>query len=152
MELGLHQTKNLPAVAGADPTGFALSIPIGISSFSENQDASWEFIKWLSHPDNDKAVVLDNIDPAISTVVASHLSTLADPEVNAANNGLHEAALPGLLNSRLMPLIPEWTEVSSILETAISDIALGADIQSTLDEAAAEVLGVMERANYFPGQ
>jgi len=60
--------------------------------------------------------------------------------------------LPGLLNSRLMPLIPEWAEVASILETAINDIALGADIQSSLDEAAAEVEAVMERANYYKDQ
>jgi len=139
----------LPAVEGEEPVGFALSIPMGISAFSRNQDAAWEYVKWLSHPDTDKAVVLDKSDPAVDNVAASHISVISDPEVNEVNGGLHEAALPGLLQSRLMPLIPEWAEVSSILEVAINDIALGADTQATMDEAAKDVEAVMERAGYY---
>ena len=139
----------VPAYEGADPVGFALSIPMGISSFSRNQDAAWEWIKYISHPERDKAVVIDKSDPAASTVVVSHSSNLADPDVNAANNGIHEAGAPGLANSRLMPLIPEWAEVSSILETAINEIVLGGDAQEILDEAAEDVEAVMERAGYY---
>lgn len=139
----------LPAIEGKEPTGFALSIPIGISAFSRNQDAAWEFVKWLSSPEVDKAVAIDKSDPAIENVAVSHISNLSDPEVNEVNGGLHEAALPGLLKSRLMPLIPEWAEVSSILEVAINDIGLGADTQATLDEAAKDVEAVMERAGYY---
>lgn len=134
---------------GQEPVGFALSIPIGISSFSNNQDAAWEFIKWLSNPATDKAVVTDTGDPAVENVAVSHISVMRDPEVNEIWGGLHEAAVPGLLNSRLMPLIPEWAEVSTILEVAINDIALGAEIGPTLDEAAADVEAVMERAGYY---
>lgn len=142
----------VPALPGEDPVGFALSIPIGISSFSRNQDAAWEWIKFLSHPERDRAVVIDKSDPSAATVVVSHSSNLVDPEVNEANGGIHEAGAPGLANSRLMPLIPEWAEVASILETAINEIVLGADAQSTLDEAAADVEAVMERSGYYRDQ
>ncbi len=150
--VGNMQHAALPAVEGKDPTGFALSIPVGISSFSRNQDAAWEWIKFISHPARDKAVVMDKSDPATNTVVASHTSVITDPEVNEVNGGIHAAAAPGLENSRLMPLIPEWAEVSSIMETAINEIVLGADAQSTLDEAAADVEAVMERSGYYKDQ
>ncbi len=139
----------VPAFEGEDPISFALSIPVGISSFSQNKDAAWEWVKFLSHPQSDREVVTDKSRPEIDTVVVSHSSNLVDPEVNEINGGLHESAAPGLANSRLMPLIPEWAEVASILEIAINDIVLGADIQETLDEAAADVEAVMERAGYY---
>lgn len=139
----------LPSWPGAEPAGFALSEPVGISAFSQNKDAAWEWIKFLSSPQFDREVVTDKSDPATNTVVVSHTSNLADPEVNEVNDGLHESAAPGLANSRLLPLIPEWAEVSSILEVAINDIALGADVQATLDEAANDVEAVMERAGYY---
>ena len=141
----------VPAFPGEEPISFALSEPVGISSFSQNKDAAWEWIKFLSSPDFDREVVLDKSDPATSTVVVSHTSNLEDPEVNEVNGGLHESAAPGLANSRLMPLIPEWAEVASILEVAVNDIVLGADVQATLDEAAADVEAVMERAGYYDG-
>ena len=140
---------SLPAWEGAEPFGFALSEPIGISANSDAKDASWEWIKFLSSPEFDREIVTDKSDPALSTVVVSHSSNLTDPEVNEVNGGIHESAAPGLANSRLMPLIPEWAEVQSIIEIALNDIALGADVQETLDEAAADVEAVMERAGYY---
>ncbi|WP_420628492.1 ABC transporter substrate-binding protein [Candidatus Leptofilum sp.] len=139
----------VPAVEGSEPVSFALSIPVGISSFSQNKDAAWEWVKFLSHPQSDLEVVTDKSRPEVNTVVVSHSSNLVNPEVNEVNGGLHESAAPGLANSRIMPLIPEWAEVASILEVAINDIALGADVQETLDEAASDVEGVMERAGYY---
>ena len=149
--LGKIAHAPLPAYEGKEPVGFALSEPIGISSFSKNKDAAWEFLKFLSSPQFDKEVVMDKSKPETNTVVVSHTSNLNDPEINEANGGLHESAAPGLANSRLMPLIPEWAEVSSILDVAINDIALGADVQATLDEAAADVEAVMDRAGYYDG-
>lgn len=139
----------VPALDGKEPVGFALSFPIGISSFSKKQDAAWEFIKWLTNPATDKAVVMDKSDPATSEVAASHISVLKDPEANATNGGLYTAALPALMKSRLMPLIPEWAEVSTILDVAINKIAMGADTKTTLDKAAADVEAVMSRAGYY---
>ena len=139
----------VPGLPGKDPIGFGLTMPVGISAFSRNQDAAWEFIKWVTSPELEKAVVTDKSDPAGATVVAVHTSNHIDDEVNAANAGLHAAAAPSLENARNQPLIPEWAEVSSILEIAINEIALGAEVQATLDEAAADVETVMERAGYY---
>ena len=139
----------VPAVGDNDPVNYVLSHLIGISGSSPNKDASWEFIKFLSNPEFDLEVALDKSDPATSNVVISHTSIFTNDEYNEANDGLGLAALPGLDNAAHQPLITEWAEVSSILETAINDIALGADMQATLDEAAEDVRDVMDRAGYY---
>jgi len=77
------------------------------------------------------------------------LDNLADPEINAAWNGMHQFALESLAVSDIMPQLPEWPEVSGVLEVAINDIATGADVQTTLDKAAAEITQIMERAGYY---
>ena len=34
---------------------YAISMPFSVSSYSKNQDAAWEFLKWLSNPEMEKA-------------------------------------------------------------------------------------------------
>jgi multiple sugar transport system substrate-binding protein len=140
---------SVPAVAGEEPVNYVLSHLIGISGASPNKDAAWEFLKFLSNPDFDLEVALDKSDPATSNVVISHTSLFTNDEYNAANADLGIAAAAGLDTAAYQPLISEWAEVSSILEAAINEIALGADTQATLDEAAADVQAVMERAGYY---
>ena len=135
----------VPAVEGMDAVNYVLSHLIGISGASPNKDAAWEFVKFLSNPEFDLEVALDKSDPATSNVVISHTSLFTNEEYNAANDNIGLAAVEGLDAAAYQPLITEWAEVSSILETAINDIALGADIQATLDEAAEDVEAVMER-------
>lgn len=147
--LGNVGVAPVPAVAGREPVNYVLSLLAGMSGSSKSKDAAWEFLKFLSSPQFDKEVALDKSDPATSNVVISHTSLFTDPEYNAANDNLGYAALPGLDTAVYNPLITEWAEVSSILETAINEIALGADVQSTLDEAASDVEEVMERAGYY---
>ena len=48
-----------------------------------------------------------------------------------------------------MPQLAEWPEIVNVLETAINEIASGADVQETLDGAAAEVEEIMDRAGYY---
>ena len=87
-------------------------------------------------------------DPDTTTNVAVQISSLTDPDVNAAWDNMHQFAAESLAVSRIMPQLPEWPEVVNGLETAINEIATGADVQETLDRAAEEVNGIMERAGY----
>jgi multiple sugar transport system substrate-binding protein len=128
---------------------YALSLPIGINKFSKYPEAAWEYIKMMTDPGVDKDRVIDKSDPETSTVVAVHLSVLRDPEVNAISGGMHEAGAESLSRAKIMPMIPEWPEVSSVLESAIQEMATGAPVKETLDRAAEEVRDIMDRAGYY---
>lgn len=149
--LGNVAVARVPAMDGADPVGFALTMPIGISAASRNQDAAWEWLKFLSSPEIAKRIVVEKDDKSTVSVVTPLISVMLDPEVIEANDGLQATAVPSLLSARVMPLIPEWAEVSSILEVAINEIARGADTQETLNKAAADVEAVMQRSGYYDG-
>lgn len=138
-----------PGWEGGDAATYGHIWPAGILQDSRNQDAAWEYLKWLTHPETSLAVVLDKSDPATSTNVAVRSSILSNSEVNETSGGLQQVAADILADSRTQPLIPEWLEVQSVLEIAINEIAGGSDIQATLDDAAAEVEDIMSAAGYY---
>lgn len=138
-----------PGWEGKQAVPYALSMPIGINKFSKHPDAAWEFIKMMTHPELDKKRVIDKSDPAAADIVAVHLSVLTDPEVNAVNGGIHLAAAESLKSAKIMPLIPEWLEITTVLETAIQQMATGAPVKETLDAAASDVHDIMDRAGYY---
>ena len=123
--------------------------PVGILEQSRNQEAAWEYLKWLTHPQIGLEVVLDKSEPQFATNVAVRSSVLSNPEVNATSGGLQQTAADILATSRTQPLIPEWLEVQSVLEIAINEIAGGADAKTILDDAAAEVEDIMSAAGYY---
>jgi multiple sugar transport system substrate-binding protein len=146
-------TSNLGFVAapgweGGEQTSYGYIWPVGILNSSRNQEAAWEYLKWLTSENLSSEVVLDKSNPALSTVIATRFSALTSPEVNATTGGLQDAMAVALRNARTQPLIPEWLDVQSVLETAINEIAGGADVKETLDFAAEDVGAIMERAGY----
>ena len=52
--------------------------------------------------------------------MVTYISSLTDPDVNAANDGIQAATWDSLKESDIMPQIPEWPEVSDILSAAIA--------------------------------
>lgn len=134
---------------GGEPVSYGYIWPMGIMQSSQNQDAAWEYLKWLSNRDVEKAVVTDKSSPATSNIVAVHLSNLADPEVNATSDGLHSVMGTMLETARTQPLLAEWPEVQTVLETALNEIAGGAEVKATLDKAQADVDAIMKRGGYY---
>jgi ABC-type glycerol-3-phosphate transport system substrate-binding protein len=137
----------MPTYRG-ETVSYAISMPFSISQYSENQDAAWEFLKWLSNPDMDKANAIEREvagQPIVNNVV-THISSLADPEVNAANDGIQQAALASLQNSDIMPQIPEWPEVGDLLSAAIAEAAAGGDTRQLMMDAAEQANRVLRRA------
>ena len=146
-------TKNMgfapvPAWEGKGKATLALSMPVGIAKASKNKEAAWEFLKWLTNPDLEKENFLDKSDPKTRTIVVVQKKNLVDPEINAASGGMHKAAAASLAVSDTFPMLPEWPEVASALEVAISNIAGGADTKSEMDKAAKEVKAIMKRSGY----
>ncbi|MBX2824980.1 MAG: sugar ABC transporter substrate-binding protein [Gammaproteobacteria bacterium] len=137
----------MPAYEGETVT-YAISMPFSISSYSENKGAAWEFLKWLSNPEMDKANATEREvagKPIVNNVV-THISSLQDPEVNAANANIQQAAWQSLANSDIMPQIPEWPEVGDLLSNAIAEAAGGGDTRALMNAAAEQATKVLKRA------
>ena len=138
-----------PGWEGGERTSYGYIWPAGIFSGSRNQEAAWEYLKFVTSEDVGLELVLDKSVPELSTVVATRYSALRSPEVNETTGGLQTAMADSLEQARTEPLVPEWNEVQSVLEVAINEIANGAEVQETLDTAAADVEEIMSRAGYY---
>lgn len=137
----------MPSYEGTTKT-YAISMPFAISEYSKNKDAAWEFLKWLSNPEMDKAnaTVREVAGKPIVNNVVTHISSLTDPEVNAANDNIQMAAWESLKKSDIMPQIPEWPEVGDLLSAAIAEAAAGGDTRQLMQDAATQANRVLRRA------
>ena len=137
----------MPAYEGETVT-YAISMPFSISSYSDDKDAAWEFLKWLSNPEMDRANAIEREvagKPIVNNVV-THVASLQDPDVNAANANIQEAAWQSLESSDIMPQIAEWPEVGDILSGAIAEAAGGGDVRELMSDAAEQATKVLRRA------
>ena len=139
----------MPSYGGKTVT-YAISMPFSISSYSKNQDAAWEFMKWLSNPELEKKNATEREVEGQSIVnnVVTHKENLQDAEVNAANEDIQKAAFASLENSDIMPQIAEWPEVGDILSSAITSAASGGDTRQLMTDAAEQAKRVLQRAGY----
>ncbi|MEM8824095.1 MAG: sugar ABC transporter substrate-binding protein [Pseudomonadota bacterium] len=137
----------MPSYQGRTKT-YAISMPFSISSYSQNQDAAWEFMKWLSNPDMDRANAIEREveGQAIVNNVVTHIASLQDPDVNAANDGIQSAAWASLQESDIMPQIAEWPEVGDLLSAAIAEAAAGGDTRQLMMDAAEQATRVLTRS------
>lgn len=137
----------MPAYMGRTKT-YAISMPFSISTYSKNQGAAWEFLKWLSNPEMDRANAIEREVAGKSIVnnVVTHISSLQDPDVNEANDGIQSAAWESLRESDIMPQIPEWPEVGDILSSAIARAAAGGDVRELMIDAAEQSDRILKRA------
>jgi len=133
---------------GEKAVTYAISMPFSVSSHSKNKEASWEFLKWLSNPDLEKrnATEREVEGKSIINNVVTHVANLQDPDINAANANIQDAAWGSLENSNIMPQIPEWPEVGDILSTAIAEAAAGGSTRELMTAAAEQATKVLKRA------
>ncbi|MFZ8918672.1 MAG: ABC transporter substrate-binding protein [bacterium] len=139
----------MPSYKGETVT-YAISMPFSISKHSKNQEASWEFLKWLSNPELDRrnAIEREVAGEAIVNNVVTHKQSLVDPEVNAANDNIQQAAALSLANSDIMPQIPEWPEIGDLLSNAIQKASTGGNVEELMAEAGQRAERILRRAGY----
>ncbi|MDE0533073.1 MAG: sugar ABC transporter substrate-binding protein [Albidovulum sp.] len=127
---------------------YAISMPFSISEYSKQQGAAWEFLKWLSNPEMDRANAIEREVKGKKIVnnVVTHISSLTDAEVNAANDGIQSAAWESLRDSDIMPQITEWPEVGDIISAAIARAAAGGDVRELMIEAAEQSERILRRS------
>ncbi len=134
----LHPTQ---ATCGAETGGQAMGIPAN----SQNKEAAFLFIQWMTSKAIDKKLAEIGGD-----VIRN--STLADPALQAMYS-----EYPVLLeqlkcaDTDWRPLIPEWGAINApILGVKLSEFATGQkDAQTALDEAAVLIREEMARAGYY---
>jgi len=134
----------MPAFGGAEPITFAMSMPTSINVESDNQEAAWEFLKWVSNADLEKLNVTDKSERNV--IVALHRENLVDDDVNAANRGLQAAAAASLGSSRIFPQLDVWPEIAQLIANAVSDVVTnGTDPQEALDAAVEQAQKFLDR-------
>ena len=134
----LHPTA---VTCGSETGGQAM----GIAANSQNKEAAFLFIQWMTSKETDKQLAEIGGD-----VIRN--STLSDPELQAKY-----AEYPVLLeqlkcaNTDWRPLIPEWGAINApILGVKLSEFATGQkDAQTALDEAAQLITEEMTRSGYY---
>ncbi len=139
--------SGMPQYNGVTKT-YAISMPFSVSNYSKNKDAAWEFLKWLSNPEMDRANAIERKVGGKDIVnnVVTHISSLTDADVNAANDGIQGAAWESLKESNIMPQIAEWPEVGDLLSAAIAKAATGGDVRALMTESAAQSDKLLKRA------
>jgi multiple sugar transport system substrate-binding protein len=134
----LHPTD---VTCGAETGGQAM----GIAANSQNKEAAFLFIQWMTSKATDKKMADIGGDPV-------RLSTLADPALQARFP--EYATLVEQLECAATdwrPLIPEWGAINApILGVKLSEYTTGQKpAQQALDEAATLIREEMTRAGYY---
>lgn len=118
---------------------------LGISPSSTNPDAAWAFLSYALGPGNVQAFVDAGAPPVART------STITNPALIEKLPFL-PAVEQAVASPTVLPRIPEWPQVATILSQQISAIATG---QATVDEAMAkansDILDVLVRAGRYTG-
>jgi multiple sugar transport system substrate-binding protein len=122
--------EGLPVKYGLGGWGMGINADIDPAQ----QEAAWQFIKWLVSPEIQKAMNLEGAGSYIRK------STVADPELNAKF-----PYLPVLAKSfenadgDYRPRIPQYPEIQDLLGTAVNAVLVGdVDPKAALDEVQAK--------------
>ncbi|SDO04749.1 ABC transporter substrate-binding protein [Alkalicoccus daliensis] len=143
----------VPMWEGKGGSSNVSSFPIGMMEGSQNKDAAWEFLKWLTDPELEKSVVGDALreespSDQFSTDI-SQTENLRDEELNDLLDDFFLTGAEGFEEAQTLPQFEHWPQVSDAISRAISDMATGASVEERLTEAAEEVESLMEDNGYY---
>ena len=128
---------------GSQTGGFGIAIP----GNSQNKDAAFLLMQWLTSKKADKMIALEGGNP-------SRFSTHADPDVNAKfpHMRIFGEALKHA-DPDWRPIIPVWGKINSDLGTTLSKAMTGEmSVKEALDAVAERTRGIMEEAGYYTFQ
>lgn len=131
----------LPTIGGAPHVTYTNTWVFGVAKTTPEPEAALQFLSWLTDPAVERDILLDR---GINEIVAVQWSNLEDPEVNARFGGLQKFAAAELKDARIIHYDANYPQVAETLAGAVSEVAGGADPQTTLDAAAATLKRVLE--------
>jgi multiple sugar transport system substrate-binding protein len=117
---------------------------IGIPANSQNKEAAFLFIQWLTTKETDRKTVLNGGAPF-------RMSTIKDPELQqqflefpVLAQQLHYA------DPDWRPIIPEWTRINDMLGAAIHTVLSGEKSpQEAMESVSEPVREIMRQAGYY---
>jgi multiple sugar transport system substrate-binding protein len=135
----------LPSYPGKPATSATTTFIYAINRNSKNKDAAMEFLDWAARAELERDILLD---PNEHDVVATHFSTMNDTAVNARFDGLHKLAAEVLRSqTRSVHFFPQFPQMTDILDTAISSIAIGQEsVEGAMTRAASQTTRLMRQA------
>ena len=124
---------------GSETGGFAMGIPAN----SQNREAAFLFIQYLTSKQGDQRMVELGGDPV-------RISTLENNTEDFPEYPVVAAQLP-CADPDWRPLIPEWNELNvDVLGQALTRVITTDDpIQPIMDEANEKIRAIMEREGYY---
>lgn len=145
--------STVPSWEDGESISSVSTFPLGMMNESDNKEAAWEFLLWLSDPENEKSIVMDSLNEDVpsdqfSTDVVQ-LENLRDEELNELGDDLFNIGGDSFENAKTLPTSPIWPRVSDIISREISNMAVGEDVETSLNKAAEEVEQLMEAEGYY---
>lgn len=133
---GLHPVGSR---CGSETGGFAMGIPAN----SQNQEAAFLFVQYMTSKSGDRRMVELGGDPVRLSTVKAFSDKFAEYPVILEQ-------LP-CADPDWRPLIPEWNELNiDVLGQALTEvITTDKPIQPIMDAAAAKARAIMEREGYY---
>ncbi|MEM9476964.1 MAG: extracellular solute-binding protein [Pseudomonadota bacterium] len=127
---------------GAETGGFAMGIPAN----SQNKEAAFLFIQWMTSKAADRRIVELGGDPI-------RISTLEENPMGFDDYPVVAEQLP-CADPDWRPLIPEWNELNvDVLGQALTQVITTDDpVQPIMDEANEKIRAIMEREGYYVWQ
>lgn len=118
---------------------------LAISRKSNNPNAAFLLMQWLTSKERDKAILRAGGAPHRMSTIGDAGLQRSYPELLVLRESLRFA------DPDWRPVIPEWDEINTnILGTAIHDVLLGKeDSKKSLDNAAIKVAALMSRGGYL---
>ncbi|TNC20542.1 extracellular solute-binding protein [Georgenia sp. 311] len=112
---GMEQVSLAPLPEGTRPGSFIGGANLAVFEDSENRDAAWKFVEWLSRPETQVAWY-ETVNDLPSVSAAWDDPAIADDEyLGVFGEQLETASAP--------PSIPTWEEVASVIDTQLEQLA-----------------------------
>ncbi len=134
LETGQVGVSELPSGEGGPGYGTVGDQPLYINASSENQEAAWEFVRFLADPEQQKF-------QAIEGSFLPTLSALYDDEEIRENVPVVPLAQDALQNTRPRPVSPYYSDMSLAMAEQFNDSLKG---DASPEEAAGNLRDVME--------
>jgi len=109
-------------------TSFTGGGNLAVFNDSENRDASWKFVRWLSEPETQIEWY------GISTDLPSTQAAFEDPQF--ADDPYLSVFAEQLADSKAPPAIPTWAQVSAVIDQELEKVTRG---DTTVDDAIATI-------------
>lgn len=120
---------------------------------SENKKDAWKFMKWLSKEENEKSIVKDSLTekspPEQFSTDIVQKKNLRDEELNELGDNLFNIAGDSFEEADTLPVSRIWPRISDILSREISNMAVGDDVEESLDKAAKDIEKLLEAEGYY---